>query len=302
MTVTSATSLPHACEVLADNPETQVLAGGTDFMVEVNYRHRSPTAVLAIGALAETSGWRVEPGGGAGETTTGDTSGDTIRLGATLTFTDMADPAFASLLPAMSQAARTVGSPQIRNAGTLGGNLGTASPAGDSLPVLAALDARIVLRQAEASRTLALSEFIVGPKQTALQPGELIEAVLVPKPTGPSEFLKVGTRNAMVISVAGLALFARTDISRVCVGLGSVAAVPVRATQAEDWISPRLDWQGLTPPSAAELDRFGELVMDAASPIDDHRSTADYRLHAIGVLAKRALSRAFAGTGSGNEN
>ena len=232
----------------------------------------------------------------------GDTTADTIRLGATLTFTDMADPAFASLLPAMAQAARTVGSPQIRNAGTLGGNLGTASPAGDSLPVLAALDARIVLRQAETSRTLALSEFIVGPKQTALQPGELIEAVLVPKPTGPSEFLKVGTRNAMVISVAGLALFARTDISRVCVGLGSVAAVPVRATQAEDWISPRLDWQGRTPPSAAELDRFGELVMDAASPIDDHRSTADYRLHAIGVLAKRALSRAFAGTGSGNGN
>lgn len=161
--------------------------------------------------------------------------------------------------------------------------------------MLAALDAKVVLRSPETSREIGLNDFIVGPKQTALQAGEVIEAVRLPKVTAHSEFLKVGTRNAMVISVAGLALFARTDISRVCVGLGSVAAVPVRAVEAEAWISPRLDWETMAPPTQTELDTFAELVAQAASPIDDHRSTADYRRHAVGVMARRALLRAFSG-------
>jgi len=290
MNVHTPTSLAQACELLAANSEAELLAGGTDFMVEVNYRHRSPSAVVALCRVPETKGWRVESNADGSET---------IWLGATLTFTEMGNPDLARLLPALAQAARTVGSPQIRNAGTLGGNLGTASPAGDSLPVLTALDAKVVLHSAEASREIALNDFIVGPKQTTLQAGEVIVAVRLPKVAAHSEFLKVGTRNAMVISVAGLALFARTDISRVCVGLGSVAAVPLRASEAEAWISPRLDWETMTPPTQDELDTFAELVAEAASPIDDHRSTADYRRHAVGVMAKRALQRAFAG-GSNN--
>lgn len=299
MNIHIAKSLDDACQALADNPEAEVLAGGTDFMVEVNYRHRSPAAVVAISQVPEIGGWRVEAGttdgaGGAGDSD-GGTATDSIWLGAALTFSQIANSELAELLPALAQAARTVGSPQIRNAGTLGGNLGTASPAGDSLPVLAALDAKIMLRSAQASREVSLGEFITGPKQTCLEAGELIEAIRVPRAVGHSEFLKVGTRNAMVISVAGLALFARTDIERVCVGLGSVSAVPVRAAEAEDWISPRLDWQTMTPPTEAELDTFGDLVSEASSPIDDHRSTADYRRHAVGVMAKRALLRAFSG-------
>jgi len=296
MNVHVARSVDEACALLADNPEAQVLAGGTDFMVEVNYRHRSPSAVVAINRVPETSGWSVERNQVEWNGGRGDATAETIRLGATLTFAEMEDPAFVNLLPALSQAARTVGSPQIRNAGTLGGNLGTASPAGDSLPVLAALDSKVILRSAETSRQVELSDFIVGPKQTTLQPTEIIEAVLVPKVAGHSEFLKVGTRNAMVISVAGLALFARTDIARVCVGLGSVAAVPVRAVAAEDWISPRLDWENMSAPTQTELDTFASLVAQATSPIDDHRGTADYRRHAVGVMAKRALQRAFSGS------
>lgn len=296
MNVKVARTLSEACEMLAENLEAEVLAGGTDFMVEVNYRHRSPKAVVAIGGVREISGWRMEDGGSNG----------TLWIGANLTYTEMAAPAFARLLPALTQAARTVGSPQIRNAGTIGGNLGTASPAGDTLPVLAALDAKVSLRSAEGSRELALSDFITGPKQTALQQGEIIEGVRVPLAApagveqgidgsniGRGEFLKVGTRNAMVISVAGLALIARHDIQKVCIGLGSVSAVPVRPTEAEEWISPRLDWQQRSPLDPGDVETFGEMVAQAASPIDDHRSTAVYRSHAIGVMAKRALVRTF---------
>lgn len=360
-----ARTLSEACEMLAENPEAEVLAGGTDFMVEVNYRHRSPKAVVAINRVHEIAGWRLEDSGssrvgggdgetgdggeassvGAGNAGTGDAKADaegygTLWIGANMTYTEMAAPAFARLLPALTQAARTVGSPQIRNAGTIGGNLGTASPAGDTLPVLAALDAKVSLRSAEGSRELALSDFITGPKQTALQQGEIIEGVRVPlaampvgaagdgdrdkegssrrqgggdlphwneavnhsddgssgsnsSTIGRGEFLKVGTRNAMVISVAGLALIARHDIQRVCVGLGSVAAVPVRPTEAEEWISSRLDWQQRSPLDPGDVETFGEMVAEAASPIDDHRSTAVYRSHAIGVMAKRALVRTF---------
>ena len=300
MNVKVAHTLSEACEMLAENPEAEVLAGGTDFMVEVNYRHRSPKAVVAISGVREMAGWRLEDG----KADAGDTARyGTLWIGANLTYTEMANPDFARLLPALTQAARTVGSPQIRNAGTIGGNLGTASPAGDTLPALAALDAKISLRSTEGSRELALSDFITGPKQTALQQGEIIEGVRVPlaaphnggngSAIGRGEFLKVGTRNAMVISVAGLALIARHDIQRVCVGLGSVAAVPVRPTEAEEWISPRLDWQQRSPLDPSDVEIFGDMVAQAASPIDDHRSTAVYRSHAIGVMAKRALVRTF---------
>ena len=300
MNVKVARTLDEACEMLAENPEAEVLAGGTDFMVEVNYRHRSPKAVVAINGVREMAGWRVEDG----KADAGDTARyGTLWIGANMTYTEMANPDFARLLPALTQAARTVGSPQIRNAGTIGGNLGTASPAGDTLPALAALDAKVSLCSAEGSRELSLSDFITGPKQTALQQGEIIEGVRVPlaaaqnggngSAIGRGEFLKVGTRNAMVISVAGLALIARHDIQRVCVGLGSVAAVPVRPTEAEEWISSRLDWQQRSPLDPSDVETFGDMVAQAASPIDDHRSTAVYRSHAISVMAKRALVRTF---------
>ena len=300
MNVKVARTLDEACEMLAENPEAEVLAGGTDFMVEVNYRHRSPKAVVAINGVRELAGWRVEDA----KSDAGDTARyGTLWIGANMTYTEMANPDFARLLPALTQAARTVGSPQIRNAGTIGGNLGTASPAGDTLPALAALDAKVSLRSTEGSRELSLSDFITGPKQTALRQGEIIEGVRVPlaapqngengSAIGRGEFLKVGTRNAMVISVAGLALIARHDIQRVCVGLGSVAAVPVRPTEAEEWISPRLDWQQRSLLDPGDVETFGEMVAQAASPIDDHRSTAVYRSHAIGVMAKRALVRTF---------
>ena len=248
-------------------------------MVEVNRGGRTVGDVVVIDRVPELQGW--------------DREGDVLRLGAALTYAEMADPALASLVPALAQAARTVGSPQIRAAGTIGGNLATASPAGDTLPVLAALDAEVEIRSHQGHRTVPLDECVIGVKANDLAPGELIAAVRVPVLDGPQEFLKVGPRNAMVISVASLALVVDRVGRTVRVGLGSVAPVPLRAIEAEVMIAARLDWAGGRSPTIHDVERFAELVADATRPIDDHRGSADYRRHSVGVLARRALVRAF---------
>jgi CO/xanthine dehydrogenase FAD-binding subunit len=275
MSVVVARGLDEAIDALERRPDAQILAGGTDFMVEVNYGQRRPEAVVALNRVPELKGWQH--------------TNSMLRLGAGLTYTEMADPELASFLPALRDAARTVGSPQIRNAGTIGGNLGTASPAGDTLPVLSALDASVVL---SSGRRLPLDQFITGPKRTARDPGEVITAVEVPVLRGPQAYLKVGTRNAMVIAVCALALVVDVEGERVRCALGSVGPVPIRAHEAEDFISGEIDWSSLgVPPGVAA--RFGQLVAAASRPIDDHRSTADYRRHAVGVLARRALLRSL---------
>jgi CO/xanthine dehydrogenase FAD-binding subunit len=151
-------------------------------MVDVNAGRLRPDAVVALRKVPELRGWRRVDGH--------------VELGAGLTYTDLERPALAELVPALAQAARTVGSPQIRNAGTLGGNIATASPAGDTLPVLAAMDAVVTCASMLGVRELSLPELVTGPKRTTLRPGELIVSVRVPVLQGPQEFLKVGTRNS----------------------------------------------------------------------------------------------------------
>lgn len=284
VTVTIARSIDEACAALDADPEALVLAGGTDLMVEVNRGARPVGHVVAVDRIPELRGWSLEDG-----------PRTVLRLGAGTTCSDLAEPAVAALVPALAQAARTVGSPQIRNAATLGGNLATASPAGDTLPVLAALDAEVELRSSVGIRRLPLDEFVVGVKANVLAPGEMITAVRVPVLDGPQEFLKVGTRNAMVISVTSLALIVDRPGRSVRVALGSVAPVPVRAVEAEVLAAERLDFDGMEAPTAEVVDRFAALVADAARPIDDHRGSAAYRRHAVGVLARRALRRSFPG-------
>ena len=279
VTVTIARTLNAACAALAADPGALVLAGGTDLMVEVNRGGRTVGDVVVIDRVPELQGW--------------DREGDVLRLGASLTYAEMADPALASLVPALAQAARTVGSPQIRAAGTIGGNLATASPAGDTLPVLAALDAEVEIRSHQGHRTVPVDEFVIGVKANDLAPGELIAAVRVPVLDGPQEFLKVGPRNAMVISVASLALVVDRVGRTVRVGLGSVAPVPLRAIEAEVMIAARLDWVGGRSPTIHDVERFAELVVNATRPIDAHRGSADDRRHSGGVLARRARGRAF---------
>lgn len=257
------TTLPDALDALDAEPEAMILAGGTDLMVSVNYHALRPSAVIGIRRVEELREW------------------SSRFIGAGVTYTRMEH----GPIPALAQAARTVGSPQIRNAGTLGGNLGTASPAGDALPVLAALDAEIVVRSKGGERSLPWDEFITGPKRNALQPGELIVGARLPEHIPQSQaFAKIGIRNAMVIAIASCCLF-RDEDGRTTVALGSVGPTPIRARRAEEMISAEAE------PSPAAIEEFGRLVAEEVSPIDDHRSTAAYRRHASGVLAKRLLER-----------
>jgi CO/xanthine dehydrogenase FAD-binding subunit len=191
----------------------------------------------------------------------------------------------AEALPALAEAARTVGSPQIRAAGSLGGNLGTCSPAGDSLPVLSALDAIVHLQSETSSRAISFADFMVGPKRNSRLPDEIITGVTIPLTNGYQGYAKVGVRNAMVISVASVCIAIHDG--KVRVALGSVGPTIIRCSEAETWINS----VGLENVDSAAAKEFGDKVRDESRPIDDHRSTAEYRRHAVGILATRLLLR-----------
>jgi CO/xanthine dehydrogenase FAD-binding subunit len=283
MAVRMPTTLTAALEALAADPAAQLLAGGTDFMVETNFGHRTPTSVIALDRVAELKAW------------SHDAADRTVRLGAGITYRTLCEPPLAALLPALAEASRTVGSPQIRNAGTIGGNLGTCSPAGDALPVLSALDATVHLAGPSGERTLPVHEFMVGVKRTALGPGELIAAITVPLLDGWQGYAKVGVRNAMVIAVASACLATDRPSRSVRLALGAVGPTVLRAPEAEAWVADQVDWETgrLLGDPLDVAHRFGTLAAAASRPIDDHRSTAAYRRHAVGVLAARLLRRAF---------
>src|ERR671935_190256 len=276
-------SLDEALAMKAERPEAVPIAGGTDVMVEINFGRLRPEAILDLTSVAELKEWRVGDGH--------------IMLGAGVSYSRIIKE-LSDFVP-LVQASRSVGSPQIRNRGTVGGNLGTASPAGDALPVLAAYDAEVVLRsRARGERSLPWNAFLTGPKKTALAPDELIVGSRWARRRGPGSFSKIGTRNAMVIAVAGLCLVVDEDSRRVKVALGSVGPTIIRASQAEDQISAALQSAGAWKDPSVTLSEnaiteFAELVASAATPIDDVRGTAVYRRHGCKVLARRALSWAL---------
>jgi len=278
MPIHSPRSLDEALGHLAAVPESEILAGGTDMMVEVNFGRRRPTNVISLRHVAELQSW------------SRDASSGRVTIGAALPYRKMETGELAELLPALAQAARTVGSPQIRAAGTIGGNLGTASPAGDTLPVLAALDAVVHLASADGRREVPVGEFLVGPERNARRPGEIIAAVSMDPARAFQGFAKVGTRNAMVISVASACLTVSADRRSCALALGSVGPTVVRCAAAEEYFAAVA--AGGAQWSAADTARFASLAADASRPIDDHRSTASYRRHAVGVLASRLLERA----------
>ena len=271
-------SLEEALAMKADHPQALPIAGGTDVMVDINFGRLRPPALMDVSRVPELSTVKQE--------------NSRVFLGAGVTYSAIVTgmTAFRPLV----QASRSVGSPQIRNRGTVGGNVGTASPAGDALPVLAAYDAEIVLRNRTAERSLAWDKFFLGPKKTALRPDELILGVRWARGRGPGSFSKIGTRNAMVIAVAGLCLVIDEDARRVKVALGSVGPTIIRATDAENQISAAMETAGAwADPSVAlpdsVIDEFSNRVASAARPLDDVRGTAAYRRHACTVLARRAL-------------
>ena len=257
MDVLTPRSLEEALALKAERPDAMPIQGGTDVMVELNFDRARPPALLNLNEVAELRGWSRENG--------------TLRLGSGLTYTEAME--LREPLRALAEASRTVGGPQIRNRGTIGGNLGTASPAGDALPPLLVYGAEVELASRRGERTMPLRDFIVGPKRTTLEADELILGVRLPVPGPRQTFMKVGPRNAMVIAVVSLALLVDGKDARA--SFGSAGPVP-----------------GLV--AAPVDDDLPERVAEAASPIDDVRGTARYRRHALRILTQRAVERCLA--------
>jgi CO/xanthine dehydrogenase FAD-binding subunit len=272
----------EALELKAAHPEAAPIFGGTDVMVDLNFDRERPGAILDLTRVPEIQEW--------GE------DGGRLRVGAGVTYTRIIAE-LGGRLPGLAMASRTVGSPQIRNRGTVGGNLGTASPAGDALPPLYVSDAEVELASSEGTRRVPVTEFITGPKRNSLRPDELIAAFYVPEAGGPQQYSKIGTRNAMVIAVCSFGLALHPERRKVGACVGSAAPTPVRAREAEDFIEGVLEeqelWESREELGETTLKRFGEMVEVVARPISDVRGTAAYRIHAVGVLARRTLKWAW---------
>jgi CO/xanthine dehydrogenase FAD-binding subunit len=277
------TSWTDALAVRAERLDAVPIAGGTDVMVDLNFDRRRPGALLDLGCVPELREWTTEDGW--------------IRLGAGVPYARIIDDLRAAL-PGLAMASRTVGSPQIRIRGTVGGNLGSASPAGDAHPPLLAVDAVVEVESAaRGTRRIPVADFYTGVKRNALAEDELIAAVLVPPAAGPQQFCKVGTRNAMVIAVSAFACALHPDRKAVGTGIGSAAPTPRRAPEAEAFLAGELESAGMWE-SRGELSEtlaraFGARVAAAASPIDDVRGTAAYRRHSLAVMARRAATWAW---------
>ncbi|HUD36732.1 MAG TPA: FAD binding domain-containing protein [Streptosporangiaceae bacterium] len=281
----------EALAAKAANPEALPITGGTDVMVELNFGRRRPAVLLDLTRVSELGGWSEVAG--------------RLRVGGAVTYAELTGErgggergsGLGRRLPGLALAARTVGSPQIRNRGTIGGNLGSASPAGDCHPSLLAAGAEVEVASVRGSRRIGIDYFYTGVKRNALAPDELIAAVWLRPPTGPEQFAKIGTRNAMVIAVAAFALALHPDRRRVRTGIGSAAPTPVRAERAEAFLAGAIGegglWESRRPLPPLVVDEFGALVSAAARPIDDVRGTADYRRHSLGVLARRTLAWAW---------
>ena len=260
MDVLTPRSLEEALRLKAERPDALPIQGGTDVMVELNFDRARPPALLNLNEIAELRGWSSQNG--------------TVWLGSGLTYAETMERPLAEALPALAEAARTVGGPQIRNRGTIGGNLGTASPAGDALPPLLVCGAEVKIGSVRGERTVPLPEFLVGPKRNVLAEDELILGVSVDATESRQTFMKVGPRNAMVIAVVSLCLAVDGEAGEIRVSYGSAGPKP-----------------GLVRVALDQADELVEMVARDASPIDDVRGTADYRVHALKVLTGRALNR-----------
>jgi CO/xanthine dehydrogenase FAD-binding subunit len=258
--VLTPTSLAEALHLKADQPDAWPIQGGTDVMVALNFDRARPRAILNLNEVRELRGFRRENGA--------------LALGAGLTYSELEHGELRDVLPALAEASRTVGSPQIRNRGTVGGNLGTASPAGDAIPPLVVERAEVECASVRGTRRIPVEEFVTGVKRNALEPDELITTVWLEPSDAPQTFMKVGPRNAMVIAVVSLAVSAGEEL-RACFGSASPRPVLVRAPRDE----------------AAS---FPDRVAEAAAPIDDVRGSERYRRHALRVLTERALKRVLA--------
>ncbi|MCX4844324.1 xanthine dehydrogenase family protein subunit M [Streptomyces sp. NBC_00893] len=286
-------SWEEALAAKAEHPTAVPIAGGTDVMVEINFDHRRPEYLLDLNRIGELTEWEVGQ--------------ENVRLGASVPYSHIMEHLRAEL-PGLALASHTVASPQIRNRGGVGGNLGTASPAGDAHPALLAAGAEVEAESVRGTRMIPIDAFYTGVKRNALAPDELIRAVHIKKADGPQQYSKVGTRNAMVIAVCAFGLALHPGTRTVRTGIGSAAPTPVRAKEAEEFLNAALeeggfwDSRAIITPSVAK--QFAALAAGACNPIDDVRGTASYRRHAVGIMARRTLGwtwESYRGNGRSTE-
>jgi len=280
MTVIVAKELTTALTALREHGDARLIQGGTDLMVEINFNHVKPTTMISLRDIESLRTIRRDQPG-------------MLSIGSGVPYSIIEGEPVLSEIPALAQAARTVGSPQIRAAGSLGGNLGTCSPAGDTLPVMFALDAMIHLSTIDSSRVVSIHDFMTGVKRSVRQHDEIITTIDFPIINGWQGYSKVGVRNAMVISVASACLVADHENADVRIALGSVGPTIIRCRAAEAWLKSTLDLSTREAISLDVANEFGRRAAEESSPIDDHRSTAQYRRHAISVLASRLLRKAY---------
>jgi CO/xanthine dehydrogenase FAD-binding subunit len=280
MAVIVAKELKTALTALRDHKDARLIQGGTDLMVEINFNHVKPTTMVSLRDIEALRTIRLDTPG-------------IMAIGSGVPYSVIEGEPVLTAIPALAQAARTVGSPQIRAAGSLGGNLGTCSPAGDTLPVMFALDAMIHLNTLDSTRVVSIHDFMTGVKRSVRQHDEIITAIDFPIIRGWQGYSKVGVRNAMVISVASACLVADHENANVRIALGSVGPTIIRCRDAEAWLKSTQDLSAGQSISLEVANEFGRRAAAESSPIDDHRSTARYRRHAISVLASRLLRKAY---------
>jgi CO/xanthine dehydrogenase FAD-binding subunit len=283
------TSLDEAVAALSARPEAVPVAGGTDLMAAVNAGLLRPAGLVGLGRINELRGWQYQDGH--------------ALLGAGLTHARMGRPDFAALIPGLAAAARAAGPPQIRNAGTLGGNIVSAAPTGDSLPVLAALEATVVLAGPEGStREVPVSHLLTGIDP--LRSGELVAFVRVPLLHAPQTFLKATGRSGPARAVASVAVVLDPARRSVRCAVGAVAPVPLRPLETEAWVAGCVDWDGKRAIAPEACAAFGEYVAVACVPGPDPQDGAAEQAplppavvqlrRTVSVLARRALGRALA--------
>lgn len=280
--VVEATDANHAVALLAEHaPSVRVLAGGTDLLVDFKHAPHAPDVVLDITRAQDLKGVSMTEAG--------------LRIGALATHTDiMRSPLIRDNLPALVDAAHTIGAVQTRNLGTLGGNLVTCVPSMDSGPTLVALDARVTVAGPGGRREMPLTEFFVGPRKTILKPDELLVEILIPKKNvgKPTEFLKFGLRKGQALALVNVASSIWVDPKKKTfveprIALGAVAPTVMRAPEAEAYLAGK-------PVTTDAMIEAGRIAAGEARPISDFRASAQYRRDLIAVLTRRTLESACA--------
>lgn len=273
-----ATDLADALSWYQQHPQATVIAGGTEVLADVALEERQPQGYLHIGRVDELQRVKITDA--------------LITLGAGTTIERLMQADLAEASPLLAQVAGSIGTPQSRRRGTVGGNLGGGQPDRSLAPALLALGTTVVLcSHSRGERRLPLADFLLDRGRTALAADELITSFEVQRCPGFQAFTLVGPRHALVYPTVAMALVVNPTAQTLALGIGNAAATAIRADQAES-LSSTLDW-GRQTLSDDMARHFGELAAAATSPIDDVQASADYRRHAVAVMARRLLQRAF---------